>query len=75
MTIYRISSSGTRTHQNLGSIAQQSKRRRSLDEGVNDKVGGIIEPEEVLAGVRHCAPGKRKKTKLSIEQYKFKLKD
>ena len=74
---YCISSSGARTHPNLGSIAQQSKRRRSLDEGVNDKVGGIIEPEEVLAGVRHCAPRKKKFTKLQVtsEQYKFKQKE
>ena len=55
----------------------QSTRRRSLDERVNDKVGGIIEPEEAPAGVRHCAPGKRKNYKLQItfEQYKFKLKE
>ena len=28
-----------------------------LTKRVNDRVGGIIEPEEAPAGVRHCAPG------------------
>jgi len=27
-----------------------------LTKRVNDKVGGIIEPKEAPAGVRHCAP-------------------
>ena len=47
----------------------QSTRRRSLDERVNDKVGGIIEPEGALAGARHCAPRKRKK----LQNYKSPL--
>lgn len=39
-----------------------------LTKRVNDKVGGIIEPEEAPAGVKHCAPGKRKK-----QNYKSRL--
>ena len=68
-------------HQHTKTLAllhnNQLTRRRSLDERVNDKVGGIIGPEEALAGVRHCAPRKKKFTKLQVtsEQYKFKQKE
>ena len=51
--------------QTLALLHNNQKEGDHLTKRVNDKVGGIIEPEEVLAGVRHCAPGKRKNYKIT----------
>ena len=46
------------TNKTLALLHNNQKEGDHLTRGMNDKVGGIIEPEEVLPGVRHCAPGR-----------------
>ena len=48
-------------HNNQEEGDHLTKRMNDNDAGH----GGIIEPEEVLAGARHCAPEKRKKYEIA----------
>ena len=54
-------------HEHLALLHNNNQKEGGdhLTKRVNDKAGGIIEPEEVLAGVKHCAPGKRKNYKFA----------